>query len=59
MKIVTQNEEMIVMKFVYRNKFLFQRLLKDSLWYVTYQNHIIAHGKYRHDIQEWINITYK
>lgn len=50
--------DMVVSEFIYRDEFFFQRLLKDHKWYVTYKNQIIAHGMYRNDLQEWIDITY-
>ena len=53
-----QSEEMVVHSYVYREDFHFQRLLKDQRWYVTFMNEIIAHGMYRNDLEEWIDITY-
>jgi hypothetical protein len=57
-KIVYQHPEMVSDEFVYREEFNFQRLTKDQRWYVTYQNVIIAHGTYRNDLTEWIDIAY-
>jgi len=57
--VVLQNPDMVSDTFVYKDKFTFTRLTKDMLWYVTYDNKIIAHGQYRHDIEQWIDIAYK
>lgn len=56
--VILQYADMIVSTYTYREKFIFQRMLKDQRWYVTYKNHIIACGIYRHDLEEWIDITY-
>lgn len=56
--VILQSNEMIGETFNYRDKFYFQRMNNDQKWYVTYQNRIIAHGQYRYDLQEWIDITY-
>ena len=50
---------MILEEYIYKNHFRFQRLLKDRIWFVTYNNHIITHGQYRHDLEQWIDINYK
>lgn len=34
---------------------LFQRLRRDSIWYVICGNQIINYGQYRHDLEEWCN----
>jgi hypothetical protein len=57
-KVRLMNTDMVVTTYVYREKFFFQRLLKDQCWYVTYMNQIIGHGIYRHDLEEWINTEY-
>lgn len=57
-KIIRQSEEMIVEEFTYKKEFVFQRMTKDSMWYVTYQNRIIAWGQYRNDLTEWIDCWY-
>jgi hypothetical protein len=56
--IVRHSCDMITEEYVYKNRFRFQRMQKDGRWYVTYQNYIITHGQYRHDLEEWININY-
>lgn len=56
--VILQSPDMIVTTYIYREYFVFQRMLKDQKWYVTYKNCIIAHGAYRHDLEEWIDITY-
>lgn len=56
--IILQNPEMTVTTYTYKEEFLFQRLQKDQRWYVTYQNQIIGHGMYRHDLEEWIDSAY-
>ena len=58
MDIIRYNTDMVIFEFVYRDEFRFQRLLKDYMWYVTYNNYIIAHGMYRHDLIEWIDMNY-
>ena len=45
---------MVDEEFDYRG-FHFQRLNKDYLWYVTYNNLIMNHGRYRNDLVEWID----
>ena len=57
--VVKHSDDMIDDEYVYKKHFRFQRMLKDSRWYVTFNNHIITHGQYRHDLEEWINVTYK
>lgn len=37
---------------------LFQRLNKDSLWYVVYDNQIINYSQYRNDLEEWCEIIF-
>lgn len=56
--IIKYSDDYVATEFIYEEEFLFQRLLKDQTWYVTYQNHIINHGMYRHDLMEWIDVTY-
>ena len=56
--IFTRGEDFFVSTYLYRNFFRFTRLQKDQLWYVTYQNCIIACGQYRNDLEEWIDINY-
>lgn len=56
--VVLQNVNLVSSTYVYKDKFVFTRLTKDMLWYVTYSNKIIAHGQYRHDIEQWIDIAY-
>ncbi len=56
--VVRHSDDMVVEEFVYRNGFRFQRMQKDGMWYVTYQNYIITHGQYRHDLEEWIDSNY-
>ena len=56
--IILQSPDMVVTTYTYKSEFVFQRLLKDQKWYVTYKNHIIAHGMYRHDLEEWIESVY-
>jgi CRISPR/Cas system CMR-associated protein Cmr5 small subunit len=47
--------EMTVETFYYKG-FTFQRMTKDSMWYVIYANHIVNCGQYRSDLAEWIDI---
>ena len=56
--VVRHSCDMITEEYVYKNDFQFQRMQKDGRWYVTYQNHIITHGQYRHDLEEWIDSNY-
>jgi len=56
--VVLQSPDMIVTTYTYREEFIFQRMLKDQKWYVTYKNYIIAHGMYRNDLEEWIDTAY-
>lgn len=36
---------------------LFQRLNRDHMWYVIYNNQIINHGQYRHDLEQWCDLA--
>jgi hypothetical protein len=56
--VVLQSPEMIDDSYTYRGEFYFQRMTKDHRWYVTHKNFIIAHGQYRNDLTEWIDIAY-
>ena len=42
----------------YQNDFRFQRTMRHGIWFVTYQNHLITFGQYRHDLEEWIDSNY-
>lgn len=57
-KVIYQHPEMVADEFLYREEFNFQRLTSTMKWYVTYKNQIIAHGMYRNDLTEWIDINY-
>jgi hypothetical protein len=56
--VVRHSSEMIVEEYVYKNEFRFQRTQKHGIWFVTYQNHLITFGQYRHDLEEWIDSNY-
>ena len=56
--IVRHSCEMITEEYVYKNNFRFQRTQKHGIWFVTYQNHLITFGQYRHDLEEWIDSNY-
>jgi hypothetical protein len=56
--IIRQSPELICEEFVYNEAFVFQRMTKDSMWYVTYNNRIIAWGQYRNDLTQWIDAAY-
>ena len=49
---------MIKEEYLYKEKFRFQRTQKHLIWFVTYQNHLITFGQYRHDLEEWIDSNY-
>lgn len=36
---------------------LFQRLMKDSMWYCISGNQIINWGRYRNDLEEWCDMA--
>lgn len=57
--IIPHSKGMIFETYVYKEKFRFTLMAKNSTWYVTYDNCIITHGQYRHDLEEWIDTTYK
>jgi len=57
--VVRHSCDMITEEYIYKNEFRFQRMQKDGRWYITYNNHIITHGQYRHDLEEWIDSNYK
>ena len=38
-------------------KVLFQRMNKDSMWYVVALNQIVNWGKYRNDLEEWCDMA--
>ena len=57
-QIVRHSSEMIAEEYVYKNDFRFQRTQKHGIWFVTYQNHLITFGQYRHDLEEWIDSNY-
>jgi hypothetical protein len=57
-QIVRHSSEMIVEEYVYKNDFRFQRTQKHGIWFVTYQNHLITFGQYRHDLEERIDSNY-
>lgn len=57
-QIVRHGSEMIAEEYVYKNDFRFQRTQKHGIWFVTYQNHLITFGQYRHDLEEWIDSNY-
>lgn len=42
----------------YNGRFRFQRMFTDGMWFVTYDNHIITFGQYRHDLEQWIDDIY-
>lgn len=46
--------EMINEQFEYKG-FTFQRMAKDSRWYVCYKNQIVNWGQYRNDLKEWVD----
>jgi hypothetical protein len=56
--IVRHSCEMITEEYVYKNDFRFQRTQKHGIWFVTYENHLITFGQYRHDLEEWIDSNY-
>jgi len=57
-EIITQSPDLIADEYIYRERFVFQRITANYLWYVTYENFIIARGQYRNDLEEWIDINY-
>ena len=57
-QIVRHSSEMIAEEYVYKNDFRFQRTQKHGIWFVTYQNHLITFGQYRHDLEEWVDSNY-
>ena len=57
-QIVRHSSEMIAEEYVYKNVFRFQRTQRHGIWFVTYQNHLITFGQYRHDLEEWIDSNY-
>ena len=36
---------------------LFQRMNKDSMWYVIADNQIVKWGRYRNDLEEWCDMA--
>ena len=56
--VVRHSCEMITEEYLYKNDFRFQRTQKHGIWFVTYQNHLITFGQYRHDLEEWIDSNY-
>lgn len=56
--IIRHSDEMITEEYVYKDNFKFQRTQKHGIWFVTYQNTLITFGQYRHDLEEWVDITY-
>ena len=56
--VVRHSCDMISDEYVYKKHFRFQQMLKDGKWYVTYNNFIITHGQYRHDLEQWIDSNY-
>ena len=56
--IVRHSCDMIVEEYVYKNDFRFQRTQRHGIWFVTYKNHLITFGKYRSDLEEWIDSNY-
>jgi hypothetical protein len=48
-------------RYVYTTKsgvnVLFQRMIKDSMWYVVALNQIVNWGQYRTDLQEWCDMA--
>ena len=57
-QIVRHSFKMIKEEYLYKEKFRFQRTQKHLIWFVTYQNHLITFGQYRHDLEEWIDSNY-
>jgi len=55
---IRHSSDMITEEYVYKDKFRFQRMSKDGIWYVTHNNYIITHGQYRNDLEEWIDCNY-
>lgn len=45
-------------RFIYKG-ITIQRLTRDCLWYVIYNNSIIKISKYRNDLTEWIDYITK
>jgi len=56
--VVRHSCEMITEEYIYKNEFRFQRTQKHGIWFVTYQNHLITFGQYRHDLEQWIDSNY-
>jgi hypothetical protein len=57
-QIVRHSSEMIAEEYVYKKHFRFQRTQRHGIWFVTYKNHLITFGQYRHDLEEWIDSNY-
>lgn len=57
-EIIRHSTDMVTEEYIFLDKFRFQRLLRFGIWFVTYNNHIITFGQYRHDLEEWIENTY-
>ena len=57
--VIMHSPDMIIESYIYKNKFRFTRMAKNSMWYVTFDNCIVTHGQYRHDLEGWIDVTYK
>lgn len=56
--VVRHSCDMITEEYVYKNDFRFQRTMTHGIWFVTYQNHLITFGQYRHDLEQWIDGNY-
>ena len=56
--VVRHSCDMITEEYVYKNNFRFQRTMTHGIWFVTYQNHLITFGQYRHDLEQWIDGNY-
>jgi len=56
--VVRHSCDMIAEEYVYKNDFRFQRTMTHGIWFVTYQNHLITFGQYRHDLEEWVDSNY-
>lgn len=47
-------KEIFTEEFMYRGV-VFQRMTKNSMWYLTYGNVIVNWGQYRHDLMQWVD----
>lgn len=54
---IRRSTKMISEQFEYKG-FMFQRMAKDSMWYVCFANQIVNWGQYQNDLIEWVDEHY-